>query len=146
MAFSDKAVEYTERKVAGMYALLDNWAGTMVGYARTHAPWRDRTSHARQGLHSGVDRDGTKLILYLSHGMEYGQYLEEGTGIYGPHKEPFIIKPKTKKALFWPGATHPVKAVLHSGMKPRAIVGPTFDAHIAQIKRSVLDYWEGDST
>lgn len=134
MAFGDRAIDYTERKVAGMYALLDNWAGTMATYARENAPWKDRTAHARQGLHSGVDREGSRLILYLSHGVEYGGLLEKGT-------PPHVIRPVKKKALYWPGAPHPVWKVHHPGTKPYAIVGPTLNEHISQIKRSILDYW-----
>lgn len=142
MGFGDRAINYTEQKIAGMHDKLLFWATTMDSYAKMHAPWKDQTTNARQGLLGGVERDGTKLILYLSHQMEYGRYLEEGTGIHGPHKQTFAIRPKDKEALFWPGAAHPVKAVLHHpGMKPRAILRPTFDAHIDQIKRSILDYW-----
>jgi hypothetical protein len=129
-----RVLDVIERKKAGTLALLQNWAGTMEGYAKQKASWRDRTSHARQGLHSGVEQSGDQLTLYLSHGVEYGELLEKGT-------PPHIIKPKNKKALFWPGATHPVKLVRHPGTRSYAIVGPTMDAHISRIKRSVLDWW-----
>ena len=33
----------------------------------------------------------------------------------GGKTSPTIIVPKTKKALFWPGAAHPVKSVRHPG-------------------------------
>jgi len=66
--------------------------------------------------------------------MEYGKTLEEGS-------PPHIIRPKNKKALFWRGAKHPVKMVRHPGTKSYAIVGPTLKAHIAKIRKSVLDWW-----
>ncbi len=34
---------------------------------------------------------------------------------FGGKTSPHVIKPKTKKALFWPGARHPVKSVNHPG-------------------------------
>ena len=34
---------------------------------------------------------------------------------FGGHTRPHIIRPTNKKALFWPGAGHPVKAVHHPG-------------------------------
>lgn len=80
VAFSDRAIDYIQRKKAGMYALLQNWAGQLEGYARQHAPWTDRTGHARQGLHGGVDIRGDQQILYLSHGVEYGIWLELAHG------------------------------------------------------------------
>lgn len=76
MALGDQTREFLERKKAGLYALLLNWAGTMEGYAKSHAPWTDRTSHARQSLHGGVDVRGDQQVLYLSHGVEYGIWLE----------------------------------------------------------------------
>ena len=45
----------------------------------------------------------------------YAIFVHEGTGIFGPNREP--IRPKEKKALYWEGAAHPVKMV--RGMKPR---------------------------
>jgi hypothetical protein len=34
---------------------------------------------------------------------------------------PYVIKPLTKQALFWPGAAHPVGQVNHPGLKARLI-------------------------
>ena len=80
MAFGEETKEYLERKKAGLHALLQNWAGTMEGYAKSNAPWTDRTGNARQGLHGGVDTDGDRFVLYLSHGVEYGIWLELAHG------------------------------------------------------------------
>ena len=33
--------------------------------------------------------------------------------------KPYVITPKNAKALFWPGAGHPVKSVNHPGLPPR---------------------------
>jgi hypothetical protein len=41
----------------------------------------------------------------------YAPYVEFGT-------KPHTILPKDKKALFWPGAAHPVRRVNHPGTKP----------------------------
>lgn len=134
MVFGDETREYLERKKAGLYALLLNWAGQLEGYAKQHASWTDRTGHARQSLQGGVDPWGDQYILYLSHGVEYGIFLEMGSG-------PREIRPKTKKALYWPGAKHPVKKVRHPGSKAYAIVGPTVDVHFPRIRQTLIDYW-----
>lgn len=88
MALGGQTREYLERKKAGLNALLLNWAGTMEGYAKSHAPWTDRTGHARQSLHGGVDVQGDQQVLYLSHGANYGIWLEIAHGgnyaIVGP--------------------------------------------------------------
>lgn len=80
MALGDKTREFLERKKAGLYALLQNWAGLLEEYAKTQAPWTDRTGHARQGLHGGVDVQGDQQVLYLSHGVDYGIWLELAHG------------------------------------------------------------------
>lgn len=137
MDVRDNVQDFVERKKAGLHALLLNWAGTLEGDARQNAPWKDRFGHARQGIHAGVDVLAEGFILFLAHGMRYGEYLEKGTGIYGPHKKP--IKPVKKKALYGPGLPHPVKQI--KGMKPQPIIKPTVDANIERIRKTVSEYW-----
>ena len=141
MALGDQTREHLEKKKAGLNGLLQDWAGRLEGYAKEKAPWKDRTSHARQSIHGGVDVDDGKFVLYLSHGVEYGRYLEEGTGKYGPKGKPYTIEPVNKKALYWEGAKHPVKKVTHPGMKPRSIIRPTVDEHYTKIRQAIIDYW-----
>jgi len=52
----------------------------------------------------------TESSVTVSDGVEHGIYLEEGT-------RPHVIKPRLKKALYWSGAEHPVKSVLHPGTR-----------------------------
>lgn len=132
-----RATEAVRRKKAMIYALAQSYAGKMEGEAKRNAPWTDRTSHARQALKGGVEQQGSKITLYLAHGKRYGTYLEQGTGLHGPFKQRYTIKPKNKKALFWAGAAHPVKSVNHPGMRPRAIIKPTFEKNLPKIKKDV---------
>ena len=105
MAFGDQTKEFLERKKAGLYALLQNWAGTMEDYAKTHAPWTDRTSHARQSLHGGVDVRGDQQVLYLSHGVEYGIWLELAHGgnyaIVGPTVDVHLPRIRQTVIDYW---------------------------------------------
>jgi hypothetical protein len=53
--------------------------------------------------------------------VEYALAVYSGTGSRGDTSlgasgHPFNIYPVHKKALYWPGADHPVKAVHHPGM------------------------------
>jgi hypothetical protein len=134
MAFGDKALDYIERKKTGMIALMQNLAGHAEGEMKTRAPWRDRTSHAKGGLHAGVEIREDKYVLFLAHSMEYGIYLEEGT-------PPHIITPKRKKALYWVGAKHPVKQVKHPGTKAYPIVRPTSERYKDKLRNAILDWW-----
>ncbi len=53
------------------------------------------TGRLRQSIAVEEVEDG----FIIGTNMDYAPYLEVGTGIYGPYKQP--IKPKTKKALAW---------------------------------------------
>ena len=56
----------------------------------------------------------------------YAWFVHQGTN-------PYIIRPKKKKALWWPGARHPVKMVRHPGIRANPFVERAF----GQIKRPV---------
>lgn len=105
MALGDQAREYLDRKKAGLNALLQNWAGTMEGYAKSHAPWTDRTGHARQSLHAGVDVRDDQQVLFLSHGVEYGIWLELARGgnhaIVGPTADAHLSRIRQTVIDYW---------------------------------------------
>jgi hypothetical protein len=44
--------------------------------ARQNAPWTDQTGDARAGLDTEVDNEGTEVVITLSHGVDYGIWLE----------------------------------------------------------------------
>ena len=48
--------------------------------------------------------------------------------------DPYVILPKNKKALFWPGADHPVKMVKHPGLKGKHFVEDSIEATSARIQ------------
>ena len=54
--------------------------------------------------------------------VQYARYVQEGTGIHGPEGRPYVIRPVNRRALYWPGAYHPVKMVVHPGMRPNPYV------------------------
>jgi len=59
--------------------------------------------------------------------VKYALAVHEGTGLYGPEKRKFEIRPVKKKALYWKGAPHPVKKVMHPGQKPNPFVEKSID-------------------
>ena len=54
----------------------------------------------------------------LRYTAEYGRYVHDGTGLYGPHKQKIV--PKNKQALYGPGMRHPVKSI--KGIRPNPFV------------------------
>ena len=51
---------------------------------------------------------------------EYASYVNDGTG-------PYVIEPVNAKALYWPGADHPVKRVQHPGIQGQHFVENSID-------------------
>ena len=66
-------------------------------------------------LKTSIRADFSPLRAIIAPHQPYALYVHEGTGIYG--KSGQRIRPKTKKALYWKGALHPVKSV--RGQKPQ---------------------------
>jgi hypothetical protein len=66
---------------------------------------------------------GDRITGYWgSFAVNYALGLEQGTG-------PHVIFPRTKKALFWPGADHPVRFVNHPGTRPYPFLVPSAEQH-----------------
>lgn len=57
------------------------------------------------------------------------RYLDEGTGLYGPTGEKYIIMPKSKKSLKFiiNGQEVFAKKVVHPGLEARHFIDETFD-------------------
>jgi HK97 gp10 family phage protein len=93
--------------------------------ANAHARAVERKAKANAPVKSGKLRDSIRAqITGLHKGVlavhaPYATYLHEGTGVHGPKGKPYKITPRKKLALNWPGAGHPVRAVVHEGIKPR---------------------------
>lgn len=56
--------------------VLQDDADRVLSYARSNAPWGDRTGMARAGLGTDVYRDGLNVELVLFHTVDYGLWLE----------------------------------------------------------------------
>lgn len=65
-----------DRQRAAVIALADTWAGSLEAKAKQEARWRDRTSHARQGLTGQVIGDRDAIVIVLAHSVWYGLWLE----------------------------------------------------------------------
>ena len=68
---------YADQVLSAIEQVATYFEQALEGYAKQNAPWTDRTSNARQGLHSFSQALGRETVaLYLAHGMDYGIYLE----------------------------------------------------------------------
>lgn len=79
-AYTQMMDAYAAQVRAGIYQILLNYVPLMEAYMKTEAGWTDRTALARATLHTWVEAmsDFTVIALFADHGMEYGEFLEQG--------------------------------------------------------------------
>lgn len=80
-----------------------------------------KTGHLRRGIATNI---GIMEATVHTSNIKYASMVEKGTKAH-------IIKPKNKKALYWKGASHPVKQVNHPGSKAKPYLIPAFDKEVA---------------
>jgi HK97 gp10 family phage protein len=78
---------------------------------------------------------GHPVGYWGSFNCRYALYNEIGTGLYGPYHQ--VIRPKTKKALWWPGAEHPVAYV--KGMQPQPFLRPAADEVYPKLREYIRE-------
>ena len=79
-----------------------------------------KTGHLRRGIATNI---GNMEATVHTSNIKYAVMVEKGTKAH-------IIKPKNKKALYWKGASHPVKQVNHPGSKAKPYLIPAFDKEV----------------
>lgn len=135
-------MDIIDNKMNGMSTLLQyGIAPLLVNEAKEKAYWKDRSSHARQQINGGSEGENGEYTLYIAHGTEYGEWLENGTGVYGPTKKPIV--PVDKKILSWvdtDGQRHFAKSV--KGIKPMPILHDTLEKNANNIANKIIQYWE----
>lgn len=77
-----------------------------------------QTRNLVNAITSFVTKGGRQGVVRVTDAAPYAIFVHEGTGLYGPRKQKIVIEPTEKKALFWPGARHPVRRVVQLGQKP----------------------------
>lgn len=88
--------------------LANSLGQVMEEYAKANAPWADRTTDAREGLHTIVVNDAVTSAIWLGHGKNiyYGFFLETYTyngvsyAIIAPTIEHFA--PQVMGMMRWP--------------------------------------------
>lgn len=60
----------------GLDAAFDFQAASSTAYMKGNAPWTDRTSAARNGLHAVTANRPGRFELILAHAVSYGIWLE----------------------------------------------------------------------
>ena len=73
--------QYGLKARVAVKVLADYFAQKMQDEARRNARWQDRTGNARSGLAGLAEQAALDLVvIYLTHGVEYGKWLELAHG------------------------------------------------------------------
>ena len=76
-----------------------------------------KTGHLRRYT---VAKFGKLEATVHTSNIKYAPWVEKGTGAH-------TIRPKRKKALYWAGASHPVRSVRHTGSAAKPFLIPAFE-------------------
>lgn len=86
--------------------------------------------HARAVHAAPVDTGALRSSLRMKVGALSGEVWTDSP--YGAHVEfgtaAHVITPTSKRALWWPGAAHPVRMVHHPGTRPQPFLLPAAEA------------------
>ena len=86
---STKVME--QELLRAVFATCKFWDGDIETWMKHNAPWRDRTTNARNGLFANARKLGKYVFgIVLGHIVDYGIYLEEGTRNMRPYP---IVRP-----------------------------------------------------
>ncbi len=124
-AYPSISIPILQRAVDGSQALLAK------NTTRTNVPWKTGNL-----LHSFRFSSGYLMARWYPTAA-YAAFVEEGT-------KPHVILPRSKQALYWPSAAHPVKKVNHPGTAPNpfmerivAAAQPEIDALFLQAAKLI---------
>lgn len=96
---------------------INGWLDDIIGPAILDDA-KARVPKKSGRLHDSLIHEVQNKVLRVgSRDVNYAQAIEMGM-------PPFIIVPNGKKALFWPGAEHPVPYVNHPGWQPQPYLRP----------------------
>lgn len=95
--------------------MLEMTAQELWGNIRREAP----TDHGRLAGSFTLSQDSA-VQYRIQSPVEYALAVNDGS-------EAHMIYPKNKKALYWAGAAHPMKAVHHPGNKPNPYLDRAMD-------------------
>lgn len=134
MSILSDLAERLKRKEYGFGQIVNAAGIQLQNDSKANASWTDQTGAARQMIHSTVTGGGLHYNINVAHGVDYGGILEEGSS-------PHVIRPKSKQALYWGGAEHPVKMVNHPGTSPYNGIKTTVESEMPEIAQKFAEYW-----
>ena len=133
MSILAEIADRLDRKKFGFSSICESAGNQLESDSKANASWTDQTGNARQTIHSTVSGGGLNFNINVSHGVDYGGILEEGSSAH-------IIKVKNKKALS-DGSTIFGKSVKHPGTSPYNGIKTTMESEVPTIAQQLAEYW-----
>ena len=101
-----------------------------------------KKGNLRSTIFSRIKGAGRKVLGILEANAKYAKAVHEGTGIFGPYRKPFTIKPKKAKALRFFVAGRPVFAskVTIQGMKANPFLQRALDIVLPARLKELLKF------
>jgi len=97
----------------------------VVDQARVNASGRPGpnvdSGRLRSSLHWRLVSGGAGIFIEVGTTVSYARGLEFGNA-------PHVIRPRSKRALYWKGAQHPYRLVNHPGNRPLPFLVPALSA------------------
>jgi hypothetical protein len=127
-----------------MEVALDAWAEeigpVIVAALKAWAPVAPGdvagSGRLRNSIKSETETAGETVTLTFTANVPYAGFVVDGTAAHD-------IRPNAKRALFWPGAAHPVGIVHHPGTRPNSFaeraITPLLAAIQARLEAAVAD-------
>lgn len=119
--------------------------------ARLHHDFKPHSGKLERSVQEDVESTGLSGKVWLEEGVaSYGKFVHDGTGLYGPKKQKYPIKPKNKKLLYFvskkEGHLIGKSGVMHPGIRPDKFLFEAFDRQkpliMAQIHGAVKRIFE----
>jgi len=84
------------------------------------------------GIEKGYTGQGGWIFASKAR-VPYMDFVIDGT-------QPHLIIPKSRQALSWPGASHPVKKIKHPGTKSNPFVDRAADSMMGEFERRISNF------
>jgi hypothetical protein len=105
---------------------------TVEAASKREAPVR--TGNLRRTITSRVEQGGDRGVIGTN--ASYARPVHEGS-------RPHTIVPVRAKALFWKGASHPVRIVRHPGNKPNKFFERAAESSRSAVERELAGVYQG---
>ena len=109
---------------------IDATTAACVRKAKGKVPVDTSTLQGSIQMRPAQMRGDDVVGLWGSFNVAYALAVEEGS-------RPHVIRPKTAKALWWPGADHPVMSVNHPGTRARPYLVPAADEEYPKLDERI---------